>query len=156
MKYLVIILIGLSLFNLSCNDCSNCEPFTQEPFVTVRFYNAADTTKRILVIDSVNQLPTAGLRHFSDTTWEFKFPLNMQEDVSSFSIVARDTSHLDSITYYHTINFNYTRQFVRRDDNYVISECDLVGMETSFVQDTLVCREENFCISNYAKASLYH
>jgi hypothetical protein len=109
-----------------------------------------------MVIDSVNEIPTAGFRHFNDTTWEFKFPLNMHEDVSVFNLVARDTSYLDSITYYHTIRFNYTREFVRRDDNYIVAECNLVSMETTVIPATLVCKEEDKCISNNAKASFYY
>jgi hypothetical protein len=145
----------LIVLQVSCDECSNCEPFTEEPFVLVRFYNAADSSRRVLVIDSVNQTPTAGLRHFNDTTWEFRFPLNMLEDVSDFNLVARDTSQLDSIPDNHFIRFNYTRQFVRRDDNYIVSECNLISLETSFSGASLVCKEEDKCLSNDAKASFY-
>lgn len=156
-KYFLYILFCLTVMNISCsNDCTSCEPFTEEPYVLVRFYNAADTSKRILVIDSVNQTPAIDLRHFNDTTWQFRFPLNMHEDVSTFDIVARDTSHLDSITYYHSIRFDYTRQFVRRADNFIISECDLTAMETDLTNDNLECKEEETCISNDAKVSLYY
>lgn len=156
MKYVVYILIILAGLQIACDECSSCEPFTEEPYVLVRFYNAADSSKRVLVIDSVNQISTAGYRHFNDTTWEYKFPLNMQADTSDFALVVRDTSHLDSITYYHFIRFNYTRQFERRDDNFIISECNLISLETSFLQASLVCKEEEKCISNDAKASFYY
>lgn len=156
MKYLFYILSGLMIMNVSCTDCTNCEPFTEEPYVLVRFYYAADSTRRTLVIDSVNQTPAAGLRHFNDTTWEFKFPLNMYDDISTFDIVARDTSHLDSISYYHRISFDYARQFVRRADNYIIVECNLRSLNTDLTGDILECKEEETCISNDAKASLYY
>lgn len=155
-KYLIGIFLGLIVLNVSCSDCTNCEPFTEEPYVLVRFYNAADSSKRILVIDSVNQTPAAGLRHFNDTTWEFRFPLNMHEDISTFDIVARDTTDHDSIIYNHFIKFEYTRQFVRRDDNYIVTECDLISLEANFTGLSLICKEEEVCISNDAKASLYY
>ena len=156
MKYVVYILFLLGAMQVSCNDCSNCEPFTEEPFVIVRFYHAADSAKRVIVIDSVNQLPSTGYRHFNDTTWEFRFPLNMQEDFSEFNIVVRDTAYLDSISYKHFMRFSYDRQFVRRDDNYIVLECYLTNLESSINTNSLVCREEDICTSNYAKASFYY
>ena len=157
MKYAFYILLGLVGLQVSCNDCTSCgEPFTEEPYVLVRFFNAADSSNRVLVIDSVNQTPASGFRHFNDTTWEFKFPLNMHSDTSDFNLVVREASHLDSISYNHFIRFNYTREFVRREDNYIVSECNLVSMETSFNPASLICKEEDKCISNNAKASFYY
>jgi hypothetical protein len=155
-KYFTYILLLLGSLQVGCNDCSNCEPFTEEPFLTVRFYNAADSSRRVLVIDSVNQMPAAGFRHFNDTSWEFRLPLNMQEDFSEFNLVVRDTTHLDSINYSHFIRLDYERQFLRRDDNFIVTECNLTELFSNFVKDTLVCQEEDKCISNHAKASLYY
>ena len=155
MKYSIFILIVFSSTWISCNDCSNCEPFTEEPYVLVRFYSAVDSSSTNIIIDSVNQTPAAGLRHFQDTTYEYKFPLNMHEDISNFDLVFRYEANPDSVIY-HSITFYYIRQFRRRDDNYVVSECNLTEIQSSIEAYNWVCKEEEICISNEAKASFYN
>jgi hypothetical protein len=157
MRVLSLVLAILGIWVTSCNDCTNCEPFTEEPNILVRFYNLPDTTRRIIIIDSVNQVAAAGLRHFSDTTYSFKFPLDMNNDVSEFNLIFRDTANLESYLT-NTITVTYSRQFIRRDDNYIVVECDISEFSSDYTGNNLECKETetNQCISNDAKASIYN
>lgn len=141
----------------SCSDCTDCTPFTEEPIVEVRFFNAADSSKMVIIIDSVNQVPAATLRHFQDTTYSFRFPLNMHEDISRFELVYRDTTEISGKARHNWIQFNYQRSIVRRQDNYIVTECSLQGLNTSFYLAELVCNEEDpYCISNESKTNIYN
>ena len=151
----MIVMMALVSLNISCSECTNCDSFAEEPNVIIRFYNLPDTTKRTIIIDSVNLTSSSGLRHFSDTTWEFRFPLDMHNDISSFDLVYRDTAAQD-LYLSNNITFSYNRAFIRRDDNYIIVECYLQELITDLTGNKLVCKEEDNCISNYAKASLYN
>lgn len=162
MRILAIVIVLLGFWVVSCNDCNNCEPFTEEPNVLVRFYNfpdtsSADTTRRVIIIDSVNLISTESLRHFNDTTHSFKFPLDMNNDISEFKLVYRDTSDLGNYLT-NTVTIAYNREFVRRDDNYIVVQCDITNFNSDFTDHNLECKESdnNQCISNDAKASLYN
>ena len=141
----------------SCNDCSNCEPFTEEPFLKIRFFNQVDSSQRVIIIDSVNQLLVHDLRHFQDTTHEYKFPIDMHDDSSVYQMVYRDASNL---TNYLTneIILVYQRQFIRRDDNYVIVECNLESFTADFANFMLICKDSTNieCISNEAITNIYN
>jgi hypothetical protein len=141
----------------SCNDCSNCEPFTQEPFLTIRFLNKADSSQRIIIIDSLNSIYAKDVRQFQDTTYEYKFPLDMHHDTSVFQMVYRDTSDLENYLT-NKVTLTYLRQFLRRDDNYIIVECTLDNFYTDFGSEVLICKDDSEmnCISNEATAKIYN
>jgi len=158
MKGITAILLVLIIFgSSSCNDCTNCEPFTEEPFLTIRFYNQADSSKKVIIIDSVNQVLSRDLRHFEDTTYEYRFPLDMHHDTSVYQMVYRDTSNL-SVYLKNEIRLIYNRKFLRRDDNYVIIECELDDITADFAGIELICKDNaiNECISNEAVAKIYN
>jgi hypothetical protein len=151
-----IILFATVIALGSCNDCTDCTPFTEEPFLKIRFFNG-DSTKRIIIIDSVNQVGVSGFRHFADTTYEFKFPLDMHHDTSIFQMIYRDTSDLVT-PIKNNITVIYRRNFLRRQDNYLIVEANLDSLTTDFTKFELNCKSEsdNECISNEAVANLYN
>jgi hypothetical protein len=157
MKGLTVILyIALAFSAISCDDCKDCEPFTQEPFLEVRFLNKTDSSKRIIIIDSVNQVYGKDLRHFKDTTSIYNFPLDMHHDTSVFQLVYRDTSALQTpLT--DSIIIIYSREIIRREDNYFIVECDLDSFK-AFGEATLVCKDttSSECLSNEAYAKIYN
>ena len=156
--FVAILLLVIAFAASSCNDCTNCEPFTEEPFLQIQFFNLdSATTKRVIIIDSINQVYARDLRHFQDTTYEYKFPIDMHHDTSVYQMVYRDTS--DLTTYLNNnITLIYTRQFVRRDDNYVIVQCDLENFTTDFTNSELICKDDSNieCISNEATAKTYN
>ena len=158
MKGLTVILFFVIAFGTSsCDDCTNCEPFTEEPFLQIRFFNQVDSTTRVIIIDSVNQVLTQDLRHFQDTTNEYKFPLDMHHDTSVYQMVYRDTSNLT--TYLNNeITLIYSRQFLPRDDNYIIVECNLDSFTADFAKFELICKDSTSieCISNEAVANIYN
>ena len=141
----------------SCNDCSNCEPFNQEPYLTIRFLNKADSSQRIIIIDSLNSIYAKDVRQFQDTTYEYKFPLDMHHDTSVFQMVYRDTSDLENYLT-NKVTLTYLRQFLRRDDNYIIVECTLDNFYTDFDSEALICKDDSEinCISNEATAKIYN
>lgn len=154
---ITIFLLTLIVFASSCNDCTNCKPFKEEPYLNIRFLNKADSSKRIIIIDSLNSIYAKDVRQFQDTTYEFKFPLDMKKDTSVFQIVYRDASDLDNYLT-NKVTLTYLRQFLRRDDNYIIVECDLEKIFTDFELEELICKEnsEEKCISNEATAKIYN
>jgi hypothetical protein len=150
---LFVIAIGIN----SCNDCTNCEPFTEEPFLKIRFFNQVDSTKRVIIIDSINQLFVQDFRHFQDTTYEYKFPIDTHNDTSLYQMVYRDTTNLSTYLT-NSITLIYDRQFIRRDDNYIIVEVNLESFTTNFAQFELICNDSTNveCISNEAVANIYN
>jgi hypothetical protein len=152
-----IILFSAVLALGSCNDCTDCTPFTEEPFLKIRFFNGADNTKRIIIIDSVNQVGVSGFKHFTDTTYEFKFPLDMHHDTSVFQMIYRDTSDLVT-PLKNNITVIYRRNFLRREDNYLIVEANLDSLTADFSKFELICKSESNteCLSNEAVANLYN
>ena len=158
MKWIItIFLFTLMASASSCNECSTCEPFKQEPYLTVRFLNKADSSKRIIIIDSLNSIYAKDVRQFQDTTYEYKFPLDMEQDTSVFQMVYRDTSNLNQYLS-NKVTLTYLRQYLRRDDNYIIVECNLDNFFTDFDSEELICKEnsEEKCISNEAVAKIYN
>jgi len=157
MKLIAFMLAICWVISLSgCGDCTNCEPFKEEPFLKVRFLNQVDSTNQVIIIDSVNQLYVKDIRHFQDTTFEFKFPLDMHHDTAVYQLVYRKTT--DLTTYINNrIELRYARQFIRRDDNYVIVECNLEDYSTDFNSFQLFCKTNEIeCISNEAIAKIYN
>lgn len=153
----LFIFIFISLFAFSCDDCVNCEPFTEEPYLKVLFINSSDSTEKVISIDSVNQFDAKEFRHFSDTTNVFRFPLDMQRDTSSFNLVYHK---IDSVVAYqnNTLSIYYDREYVRRGDNYVVVECDINGLDFDFNKAILKCRDSSTveCISNEAFLKVYN
>ena len=111
-RIILFLLLSISALTISCDDCVNCEPFTQEPNLKVVFYNSIDSTNKIISIDSINQLDAKLFRHFSDTTNEFKFPLDMQNDSSRFDIVYHETTQQ-----YYVSNWADGDGFILKLDN---------------------------------------
>ena len=155
--FLAAFLIVLALGVISCTDCTDCEPFSEEPFLSIRFLNQLDSSKRVIIIDSINQIFAPDLRHFQDTTYEFKFPLDMHHDTSIYQMIYRDTSNLTTYLT-NTITLIYSRQFLRRDDNYIIVECNLDSFTSDFAKFELTCKDNSNieCISNEAVAKIYN
>ena len=138
MKGLAVILFFVIAFcTSSCDDCTNCEPFTEEPFLQIGFFNQVDSTTRVIIIDSVNQVLALDLRHFQDTTNEYKFALDMHHDTSVYQMVYRDTSNLTTYLK-NEITLIYSRQFLPRDDNYIIVECNLDSFTADFAKFELI------------------
>jgi hypothetical protein len=152
-----LILFAIILALGSCNDCTDCTPFAEEPFLKIRFFNEADSTRKIIVIDSVNQLGVREFRHFADTTYEFKFPLDMHHDTSVFQMIYRDTTNL-ATPLKNEITVIYNRSFLRREDNYLIVEANINLLTTDFIKFELNCEIESNteCLSNEAVANIYN
>ncbi len=158
MKGFVLLFLTFLAFNISsCDECNDCDPFTEEPFLKIRFYNQVDSSKRVIIIDTVNQLNVRDFRHFQDTTYEFKFPLDMHHDTAVYQMVYRDTSNLTTFLT-NEITVIYSRQFLRRDDNYIIVECNLDSFTADLASFTLICKDNSTteCISNEAVANTYN
>ena len=155
--FAIIFLFAIAFGTSSCTECTDCEPFSEEPFLKVRFFNQVDSTNRIIIIDSINQLFVKDFRHFQDTTYEYKFPVDSHRDTSVYQMVYRDTSNLSSYLS-NEISLIYSRQFLRRDDNYIIVECNLESFTADFAKFELICKDTTNveCISNEAVANIYN
>ena len=151
----IILLLFIIGFN-SCNECTNCTPFTTEPYIKLHFLNAADSTNKIVIIDSVNHEAVHDSKFFEDTTYSYRLPLNMNFDESLVALAFRDTSNIN-IPLTGTLNILYERQFERRDDNYIIVDCFILNIEDNFPIFGLYCNDSTYinCRSNDVTAQIY-
>ncbi|MEN8247312.1 MAG: hypothetical protein ABFS32_00140 [Bacteroidota bacterium] len=105
----------------------------------------------------MNLIDAKIFRHFQDTTYEFRFPLDMHHDSSQFNIVYHK---LDSPLVYmnNKLSVYYNRGFARRSDNYIVVECDITNFTAEFGQEWLKCKDSTNleCISNEAFAKIYN
>ena len=142
---------------VSCNECTTCEPFLEEPILQIHFLNAADSTDRTIIIDSINQSAGEDVRQFQEAASQYNFPLDMHSDTSLFNLVYRDLDDTINI-YRNSIVLTYSRKFYNRDDNYIIVECNLNSFESDFLRDKLSCPDSTNveCISYEATARIYN
>jgi hypothetical protein len=139
-----------------CSDCQDCQPFTDEPYINLRFLNIADSSHKIVIVDSINHVSASSSKYFQDTTSLFRLPLNMNLDVSDVALVFRDTTDIDTpLT--GDLSIAYEREFFKRDDNYIIVKCFINTVESSFEYFELYCRDSinNTCESNDLTARIY-
>jgi hypothetical protein len=157
MRAMVLFYLLITFLLSSCADCTSCEPFREEPKLKIRFFNLADKTRKVIIIDSVNQIYGQDVRFFQDTTYEYNFPLDMNRDTSVFLMVYREANNLDSFLT-NKISVTYSRRFNRRDDNYILVESDIELLETDFAAAELICKDStgNECISNEAVAKIFN
>lgn len=150
------ILLFIALGVSSCNDCTNCTPFTTEPYMYVHFLNAADSSNKVVIIDSINHESVASSRYYADTTFSYKLPLDMNLDQSLVELSFRDTTDINTpIT--GVLDIIYEREFERRTDNYIIVDCFIIEVESSFPIFRLYCSDstnEN-CNSIDVTAKIY-
>ena len=156
MKKLVVILLFLSGWWVACSDCADCLPFEDEPYVTIRFLNPADSSFHYIIVHTVNGMAASELRHFSDTTYQYKFPLNMHADSSLFALTYSDTAS-GSPLQNAVITSWYSRQYVRRADNFIVVQCFLDSLATDLGPLYLKCKSnpDSTCISNEATVTIY-
>jgi len=155
--FMTCILLMPFFLGTSCDECSNCKPFSEEPFITMRFYKQADSTERIIIIDSINHNYAKSIRHFQDTSYTFKFPLDMHNESSLFQIVYRDTSNLKTYLT-NRVDISYSEQLMHRNDNYVVSVLNINNFTSDFAKYALICKDTSNikCISNEAVAKIYN
>lgn len=155
MQKMAYILFFLFTFT-QCNTCDDCEPFAEEPYLKIRFYKAVDSTASVVIIDSVNHVWAGNYTYYEDTVNTYLLPLNMNEDVSNFVISYRDTT--DILTYLeNNLQVTYKRSFIKRTDNNIIQECDIIETTSDFNLKNLVCGDtlNITCISNEALYQVY-
>lgn len=153
MRKLAFFILAILTF-WSCEDCTGCEPFAEEPYVRIRFYHAEDTTANVVVIDSINHMWAGGYEYYQDTVHTYQLPLNMHEDVSDFTLTYRDTTDLE--TYFtNTIFISYEREYLKRPDNNIVVQSNITEITSNFNKTTLVCGDSLTCISNEAVYQIY-
>lgn len=155
MQKMAFILLFIMAFT-QCNTCDDCEPFAEEPFLTIRFSKAIDSTSNVVIIDSINHVWAGSYTSFQDTVNTYQFPLNMQENLSNFVISYRDTADLN--TYYtNNLTIAYQRNYLKRTDNNIIVQCDIIEATSDFSSKILLCSDtlNITCISNEALYQIY-
>ena len=149
---MMVFLLSIS----GCSDCQDCEPFMGEPYMNLRFLNLADSSYKVVIVDSINNQPASFSRHLQDTTSLFKLPLNMNLDQSIVSLVFRDTTDIEN-RLSGILDISYERVFEKRDDNYVVVRCFINAAQSSFENFELYCRDsvDITCESNDLTARIY-
>ncbi len=153
-KLLVFLFISITF--MQCNTCIDCKPFAEEPYLKIRFYKAVDSSANVVIIDSINHVWAGNYTNFKDTANAYLLPLNMNEDVSNFIISYRDTSDLATF-FTNTLLVNYERSFLKRTDNNILVQCNILETTSNFSNKTLVCKESEtlICNSNEALYQIY-
>ncbi len=155
MQKMLIFLILASIF-MQCNTCDNCVPFAEEPYLKLRFYKATDSSANVVIIDSINHVWAGNYAYYEDTVNTYLLPLNMNKDISNFVISYRDTSSLQ-LYFTNTLLVKYTRTYLKRTDNNIIVQCDILETSSDFNIKNLLCADNlNItCNSNEALYQIY-
>jgi len=151
----LILLFGLILIINGCSNCSDCEPFAEEPFIKIRFYKIADSTANKVVIDSINHVWAGNFEYFQDTVNTYQLPLNMNEDISKFILSYRYVTDYTS-SYSNSMEVNYHRTFLKRTNNTIIVKSDIISVSSDFSNTpNLLCADSLTCNSNEAIYQIY-
>lgn len=150
MQKMAYIILFLAAF-IQCNTCDECEPFAEEPFLKIRFYKAVDSTRNIVIIDSINHVWAGNYSYYQDTVNTYVLPLNMHENISDFMISYRDTTEMDKYLS-NTLSITYQRTYLKRTDNYIIQQNLVSEVTSDFELTNLLCADslQLICISNEA------
>ncbi len=155
MQKIAFIFLFLAAF-MQCNTCDDCEPFAEEPFIKIRFYNTADSSRHIVIVDSINHIWAGTYSYFQDTVNTYQLPLNMHDNVSNFVISYRDTTDIENhLT--NKLSISYERTYLKRTDNYIIQQNLVTEVTSNFEQTNLLCADslQILCISNEALFQIY-
>jgi len=132
----------------SC-DCNTCEPSLKEPYFTIQFFSAIDSTKKIVVIDTVNAIWGKDIRYYQDTTSRYRFPLSMHDDITELKLVYRDTTNYN-VSIVNNITINYQREITKLNDNNILVKCYWNNYEADFKSHYSYCQDTTAiqCLSN--------
>jgi len=155
MQKIAYILLFLTTF-VQCNTCEDCDPIAEEPFLKIRFYKAVDSSRSIVIIDSINHIWAGDYSYYQDTVNTYTLPLNMHEDSSNFVISYRDTTDLSTMLT-NSLNVIYDRSYVKRTDNILLQELNIIKATSDFETTNLLCGDtlNITCISNDALYQVY-
>lgn len=152
MAYVLLFLLAFT----QCKTCDDCRPIAEEPYIKIRFYNQEDSSRHIVIIDSINHKWAGNYSYYQDTVNTYQLPLNMNEDVSNFVISYRDTTAIEThLT--NTLNISYQRTYLKRADNNIIQQNKVTDITSDFEQFSLLCGDslQLICISNEALFQVY-
>ncbi len=155
MQKLLLFIFFIAGF-VQCNTCDDCEPFAEEPYLKLRFYNAKDSTSNVVIMDSINHEWAGNFSYYQDTVNTYSLPLNMNEDVSNFIITYRDTANLN-LYFTNTLLVKYERTYLKRTDNNILVICDILEAKSDFNLKNLLCADllDITCNSNEAIYQVY-
>ena len=156
MQKLVLFLVVTFVF-MQCNTCNDCEPFAEEPYLKIRFYEAADSSSNVVIIDSINHKWAGNFSYYQDTVNTYLLPLNMNNRMSDFVITYRDTT--DITTYLtNTLQVKYEIEYLKRTDNNIIIQSFITETSSDFTTKNLLCKDDPLnttCLSNDAIFQVY-
>ena len=155
MQKLAYVLLFLTAF-MQCNTCEDCEPSAEEPYLKIRFYKAADSSRNIVIIDSINHMWAGDYSYYQDTVNTYTLPLNMNQESSEFVISYRDTTDLSTMLT-NTLNVTYDRYYTKRTDNIILQQLNIIEATSDFESKNLLCGDtlNITCISNDALYQVY-
>ncbi len=155
MQKIAYIFFFLTAFT-QCNTCDDCEPFAEEPYLKIRFYKAVDSSRSIVIIDSINHIWAGNYSYYQDTVNTYTLPLNMHETSSNFVISYRDTTDLSTMLT-NTLNVTYERSYIKQTDNIIIQQLTIIETTSDFETKNFLCGDtlNITCISNESLYQVY-
>lgn len=151
-KLIFLLLPGLLL---SCEECTDCLEYDNEPYVKMRFFQKSDLSVADVAILEVNGLDGSDIIWYQDTTNEFILPLSMNANESFITLTYAYPT--DSSFHYDSMEIGYERKLERTIENYMqVNNYFTEILYHSFDSLTLKCKDsEGNCKSNEAVINIY-
>jgi len=142
-----------------CDTCTDCEPVTSNPFISVRFQTDTTEANVTIALQQLNSVPAEEILLIGEDTLsnQFRFPINLNNDTVDFRFdyflttdTLRQNLRTDTLTmaYQRMENINE-----RRRVSLSIDQIELVS--SSFVRDTLTCFNPDNCTGDAHTVTLF-
>ena len=149
-SHIALVTIVIPVFTFSCEECTECLNYDNEPYVKLRFFTKSDLQPASVEILEINEYLGSDVPGFESIASEFLLPLSMNDDFSNFVITYSNPA--DSTFYLDSMDISYTRRIESTSEDYVDIICYFTTVfEYSFDSLSLICKDTlGNCKSNEA------
>ncbi len=121
-------ILGLGFFVALGCTCNDCEIRKTEPVFAVEFFSVQDNKPLNVSFESINGIPPGQIEVIRDgSASEYQFPLNMNEDSSSFVINSFQPNLAD--LQIDTLALTYTLELFQTDKDFVQFRADSMTLK---------------------------
>ncbi len=152
---IVLMVMMIPVLFFSCEECSDCLSYSNEPYVKLRFFTKIDLLPASVEILEINENLGSDVPGFENIANEFLLPLSMNDDFSNFIITYSNPA--DSTFYLDSMDISYARKLESTADDYIGINCYFTTvLEYSFDSLSLECKDTlGNCKSNEAVINIF-